>query len=184
MIVGHWGIAYAVSAKTRDAPFLLFAVASIAPDCLDVVYAIAGVCSPYGVYSHSLPALLPLAAVAAVAIWLLTRNWRFGLVGMALVLIHLPADWVTGRKALFLAGPLAGANLYSWPIVDFLLEVPLLVAGWLAARRAETRPRWAVAIPTLLILVTIQGAGNVMRFLNLENPVSSQNPACRDTWRH
>lgn len=183
MIVGHWGLAYAVSAKTRDAPFLLFAVASIAPDCLDVVYALLGVCSPYGVYSHSVPVLFPLSAAFALAIWLVTRNRLFGLVGMALVLIHLPADWVTGRKALFLHGPLVGANIYSWPLADFLVEVPLLVAGWLAARRADVRPRWAVALPTLLVLVAIQGAGDVMNYLNLEKPKSSQNPACRATWR-
>ena len=37
------------------------------PDLLDGVYALAKVCSPFGVYSHSLPAIAGIAAIAVIA---------------------------------------------------------------------------------------------------------------------
>ena len=182
MIVGHWGLTYAVSAKIRNAPIVLFAVAAIAPDCLDAIYSLMGLCSAYGVYSHSLPVALPLALVAAAFVWLITRNRAFAFVAMALVLSHLPLDWVTGRKALMLHGPLVGAELYRRPLADFFTELPLLVGGWWVARRAQLVPRWAIAIPTVLILAMTQAVGDSMNYLNLKKPASSQNAACRATW--
>lgn len=183
MIVGHLAIAYAVSAKTRNAPFALFALASVAPDIVDMVLSLLEVCSPYGRYSHSLPVIVPLAMFTAATFWLLTRNRLFGLVAMGLVLSHLPLDWVTGQKALLLNGPLIGAEIYRWPVADFLTESPLLVAAWLAARRAQVSPRWAVTIGAVVSLTLIQAVGNTMQYLQLEKPKSSQNSACRATWR-
>jgi hypothetical protein len=37
------------------------------PDLLDGVYALARVCSPFGVYSHSLPAIAVLSVLAVLA---------------------------------------------------------------------------------------------------------------------
>ena len=54
-------------------------VASIAPDILDGVYALARVCSPYGVYSHSLPAIAVLAAITMVLAYAGTRAGAAGL---------------------------------------------------------------------------------------------------------
>ena len=183
MIVGHLGLAYAASAKTGNAPFVLFVLASVAPDGVDVVLSLLEVCSPYGRYSHSLPVLVALALLVGAAGWLLTRNRVFGLIAMALVLSHLPLDWVTGRKALLLNGPLVGADIYRWPVTDFLTEIPLLLAGWWVARQAQITPRWAVTVGAVLILTFIQGIGNSMQYFNLEKPKSSQNAACRATWR-
>lgn len=64
MITGHFGLAYGVRAIRKDAPLLLLLGAAVLPDMVDVAYALVGVCSPFGLYSHSLPAITVLAFVA------------------------------------------------------------------------------------------------------------------------
>ena len=49
-----------------------------------------------------------------------------------------------GARALWLHRPVVGLNLYRWPAVDFVLELPLVVGGWWMVRRAQGA-RWAVA---------------------------------------
>jgi len=182
VIVGHLGLAFAASAKVKHAPFALFVAAAVLPDVLDAIYALLQVCSPYGVYSHSLPVLLPLALLAGGLTWIVTRNRTFSVIAVMLVLSHLPLDWVTGRKTLGLQGPLVGIDLYRRPVLDFVTEVPLLLTGWSVARRASWVPRWATTITIVLALVLAQGTFNVLGHLHVKNPVSSQTPACQDTW--
>jgi hypothetical protein len=65
------------------------------------------------------------------------------------VLAHVPANWLTGEKALWLHRPVVGLNLYRWPAVDFVLELPLIVGGWWMLRRAQGAPRGTVSGPAL-----------------------------------
>jgi hypothetical protein len=51
------------------------------------------------------------------------RSGDIALVFGLVVLAHVPADWLTGLKALWLNGPVVGLNLYRWPAVDFVLEL-------------------------------------------------------------
>ena len=161
ILLTHAGRAGACPARPvprPKAPLVWLLVASIAPDILDGVYALARVCSPYGVYSHSLPAIAVLAAITMVLAYAGTRSGAVAIVFGLVVLAHVPADWLTGEKALWLHGPVVGLDLYRWPAIDFGLELPLIVAGWWLVRRARAAPRWVISAASLAILLVFQAA--------------------------
>jgi hypothetical protein len=145
MIAGHLGVALGARALRPKAPLVWLLAAAIVTDLLDGEYALAQVCSPNGTWSHSLPAIAVLAAIAMALAYAGTRSVGIALVFGLVVLAHVPADWLTGEKALWLHGPVVGLNLYRWPAVDFVLELPLIVGGWWMLRRAHGAPRWVVA---------------------------------------
>jgi membrane-bound metal-dependent hydrolase YbcI (DUF457 family) len=156
ILLTHAGRAGACPARPvprPKAPLVWLLVASIAPDILDGVYALARVCSPYGVYSHSLPAIAVLAAITMVLAYAGTRSGAIALVFGLVVLAHVPLDWLTGEKALWLHRPVVGLNLYRWPAVDFVLELPLIVGGWWMLRRVPGAPRWAISGAALALLL-------------------------------
>jgi hypothetical protein len=78
------------------------------------------------------------------------------------VLLHLPLDLVTGHKIFWPGGPLLGLHLYRRPVLDFAVEVPILVAGWWLLRRAGHGPRWATATAMIVALVLGQGMFDLM----------------------
>ena len=158
MITGHLGVAAAARARWPEVPLLWLLPATIAPDLLDVGYALAGVCSPYGLYSHTLPAAALIAAVLGGAAFLTTGSRAAGALVAAVVLAHLPLDLVTGWKLYWPGGPLLGLHLYQRPLLDFLVETPLLLGGWWLLRRGGRGPRWAAVGATALGLVLLQGA--------------------------
>ena len=161
MITGHFGLALGARSLRRDAPLLLLLAASILPDVLDGVYAVARVCSPFGLYSHSLPAIAALAIVAAGVSGALTRRPGVALAVAAVILLHVPADWVTSSKVLWAGGPKLGVNLYRWPWADFLIELPVVVAGWFALRRSAAGPEWATRRAALVALIVLQAVFDV-----------------------
>ncbi|MFI5245453.1 MAG: metal-dependent hydrolase [Gemmatimonadales bacterium] len=163
MIVGHVGIAFGARALDRReehvrAPLLWLLAASVAPDMLDGVLALGQYCNPEGVFTHSLPAAAILAAIFGVAAFLHTRSAATGLLVAALVMLHLPPDYLTGRKALWPGGPVAGLYIYRWGWLDFLAELPIVAGGWWLLRRARFTPRWVVSGLALAALLAIQGA--------------------------
>jgi hypothetical protein len=174
MISGHLAIALALrSAIRREELFdhgrwLLPAlvIAAIAPDIADFGYAKARFCSPLGLYSHGLVPLATLALAAVVLGWVLFTNGKIaGLMALA-VLIHLPADFVTGEKLLWYNGPVVGLNLYRWPIADFFIELPVIIAGWWLVRRApgaRSAHPWATSALALTLLIGLQGALDVAK---------------------
>jgi hypothetical protein len=117
MIVGHLGIAMGARSLDRRspaaaAPLLWLIAASVAPDILDGVYAFGQYCNPAGAFSHSLPAAAILATLFGLAAFLHTRSAGTALLVAALVMFHLPPDYVTGRKALWSGGPVIGLYVY------------------------------------------------------------------------
>lgn len=161
MIMGHVGIAYGARAlDTREpaarAPLLWLLAASIAPDLLDGVYALGKYCNPEGVFSHSLPAVAILAVVFAVAAYLHTRSLATALLVGGLVLLHLPPDYLTGRKALWPGGPVVGLYVYRWGWLDFAVELPVIAGGWWLLRRARYTPRLVVSGVALGALLAVQ----------------------------
>ena len=171
MIVGHVGIAAGARAldhRTPDlrAPMLWLLAASVAPDILDGAYALGSYCNPSGAFSHSLPAAGILATLFGVAAFLHTRNAATALLVGALVMLHLPPDYITGRKALWSGGPVIGLYLYRWGWLDFLVELPIVIAGWWMLRRAKYAPRWAVSGLVLAALLTVQAAFDVSSEVN------------------
>jgi hypothetical protein len=158
VITGHLGIAAAVRSGWRDTSLLWLLPASVAPDILDIAYALVGFCSPFGLYSHTVPAVALLALAVSGAAYLATGSRSTALAAGALVLLHLPADLITGYKYFWPGGPLMGLNLYQRPALDFLLEALLALGGWWMLRRGAGAPRWATVGVAAGALVLVQAA--------------------------
>lgn len=172
MIVGHVGIAFGARALRRDAPLVLLTGAAFLPDVGDGVFRLLSICNPYGTYSHSLPASAILALVAAMSALAWSRNPGIAIVVGALVLTHLPADLITGEKALWPGGPVTGLYLYRFPLWDFIIELPVLVLGWVMLRRAGGAPPWTTSVLLLAGLLMVQAGAdlkNARRWLRPPN---------------
>jgi hypothetical protein len=171
MIVGHVGIAFGARALDRRAedaraPMLWLLAASVAPDMLDGVLALGQYCNPEGVFTHSLPAAGILAAIFGVAAFLHTRRVATALLVAALVMLHLPPDYLTGRKALWAGGPVIGLYIYRWGWLDFLAELPVVAGGWWMLRRTRFKPRWVVSGLALAALLVVQATFDVSTQVN------------------
>lgn len=156
MITGHLGVAAAARSGWPRVSLFWLLPAAIAPDLLDVAYSLAGLCSPYGLYSHTIPAVVLTGAVLGGIAFLATGSRTTGLIVAGVVLAHLPLDFVTGRKIFWPGGPLLGLRLYERPLLDFLVEVPLALGGWWSMRRTGAGPRWAALGSAAVALVAVQ----------------------------
>lgn len=165
MIAGHFGIAFGLRAARRDVPLVPLLVASILPDIVDMAYAAARFCSPMGLYSHSPAAIGILACLTFAGALIATGNRGASAVLAIAVLLHAPADWITGEKLLWTNGPVVGFGLYRHPVADFLLEVPIAAIGWQALRRDARAPRWAVSGAALALLIAGQAAFDGLKLL-------------------
>jgi hypothetical protein len=164
VIVGHLGVAAAlVRWRPRVSPLWIIA-AAVAPDALDIAYATAGICNPFGLYSHTLPAALLLGVALAGGAVLAGRR-ETALVVLLAVLIHLPFDLPTGRKLLWPGGELHGLGLYQRPATDFMMESLLVLAGWALLRGREGIPRWVSSWRTVAALVALQGMADLVGHL-------------------
>ena len=72
MIAGHLGIAGAAYAARRDSSLPWLLVAAMAPDGVDALYVVAGICNPHGLYSHTLPAAVLIAALTGAVAYFAT----------------------------------------------------------------------------------------------------------------
>jgi hypothetical protein len=158
VITGHLGVAAAARGRWPIVPLIWLLPVAVAPDLLDLGYAILGICSPYGLYSHTIPAAVLTAAVLGGIAFLASGSRAAGLLVAGVVLAHLPLDLVTGYKIYWPGGPLLGLRLYGHPLLDFLAETPFVLAGWWLLRRTGRGPHWAVAGSTAAVLLLLQGA--------------------------
>jgi hypothetical protein len=163
VIVGHLGVAAALARWRPRVSLYWLLPAAIAPDLLDLAYAAVGFCSPYGLYSHTIPAALLLgASLGGIAV--LASGRETGALVLLAVLLHLPPDWVTGWKLVWPGGALHGLRLYDHPLLDFAVESMLVAAGWALLRgRGDRPPRWAVAAWTVVGMVALQGGVDLVR---------------------
>jgi hypothetical protein len=162
VITAHLGVAAAARSRWPRTPLLWLLPAAVAPDLLDIAYAVTGVCSPYGLYSHTVPAAMLTGAVLGGIVFLITGSRTAGLVTAGVVLAHLPLDLVTGHKIYWPGGPLLGLALYRRPLLDFLVEVPLVLAGWWLLRRSGKAPRWAMLGAAAMALVAFQAVFDIV----------------------
>lgn len=158
MIAGHIGVAMAARARWTRVPLLALIVASVAPDIIDFVTAALHICGPNGLYSHSLPAIAIESAVLGLATMLWRRSPAAGALIVAMIVLHLAADYLTGLKVLWAGGPVVGLDLYSHPIADFVLEAVVTFTGWRILRSSPARDRWASAPIVLALLFAAQAA--------------------------
>lgn len=151
MFVGHFGIAELGKATKRELPLSWLVVAAYLPDITR--FAIQYLTTEYDMYSHAIPAVLIMGVVIG-GVWKL----RGGSCGAAAVLalacfLHWPADVFTGCKPTTLDGPWIGLGSYRHPVSDLLLELGLLVLGWLLIRRTgRFAGKWWLAVGIVLQL--------------------------------
>lgn len=169
MIAGHIGIALAARARWPRVPLLALIAGSAAPDLVDFVTAALHICGPQGLYSHSLPAIAIEVAVigAGTALW--RRSPGAVALMVAMVVLHLIADYITGLKVLWAGGPVVGLDLYSYPIADFVLEAVVTFTGWRMLRSSPFADRWAATPILLALLFAAQAALDAASYV--EGPV-------------
>jgi len=158
---GHAAVALALRGREPRLPVVPLVLACYGPDWVEVALMFPRARAGMAIYTHSLPALLIGAGLAA-ALWKLTRRPGAWLLGLGW-LLHWPADLFTGRKPLFLATPLVGLDLYKLPWVDFLIESTVIAIGCaIYARgfpaRAEVR---RVIVVLGAALIALQAAVDV-----------------------
>jgi len=162
VIAGHLGIAGAAHSTRRDSSLFWLLGASMAPDVVDALFVVAGSCNPHGLYSHTVPAAALIAIVTGAVAYAATGRRVTGVLAAALVLAHLPLDYVTGHKLFWPGGEFAGLRLYEYPTADFAVESLLALGGWWVVRRRTRTPRWATGWLALAALLVLQGTLDVL----------------------
>ena len=160
MYVGHLGIALGGKGLRRDAPLWLLVLATQGPDWVQVVACSTGT-SAHAMWSHSIPAVLVLAAAMALASYTVTRDGGVSGLAAAVTLSHVLVDYVTGIKPTWPGGPMVGLHLYAHPGWDFLLETGMIAAGWWVYRGTlapELRSS-PLARALLVVLIITQALG-------------------------
>jgi hypothetical protein len=161
MYAGHAAVALALKAREPRLPIVPLALACFGPDWVEVGLLLVHRAGGMAVYTHSVPAVI-VGALIAAGLHAAFRRPGAGLI-LAGWLLHWPADLLTGRKPFLSSVPLIGLDLYKLPTVDFVLEGIVIVIGCSIyarryARSAELR-RTIVMLAAALIL--IQGAVDV-----------------------
>jgi hypothetical protein len=166
VITGHLGVAGAAGSASRErissVLFVALLLASLTPDIVDTLYWAVGFCSPYGLYSHTLHAVVLEAAIVGGIAFLATGSRTVTLIFVNVVLLHPLADFFTGRKLVMPGGEMIGLRWYDFPIRDWLLEVPTAVIGWWLLRRSGRGPRWATSVWAVGAVVLIQTTLDVL----------------------
>ena len=157
MYIGHVGAALAAKRFRASIGLLVLLVATYVPDWVDGGLCVAGVYNPEGMLSHSIPAVLLFALVGFSLYAVGTRDRTGALIIAGLIVSHMLLDWITGYKPTWPGVPMIGLRLYSHPVVDFVVEGLVIVAGALLYARtlpARRRP-WidvAIMLGALLLL--------------------------------
>ena len=127
MYAGHAAVALALKQRAPHTAIVPLVLAAFGPDWIEVLLMLTPRRGDAVVLTHSIPAVLLGAAIAA---GLYASSRRPGAQTVLLAwLLHWPADLVTGRKPLLFAGPLIGLDLYNIPAADFALESVVVIVG-------------------------------------------------------
>lgn len=161
MYAGHVAVALALKAREPRLPLIPLALACFGPDWAEVALMFPVPRAGMAIYTHSVPAVLLGAALAAL-LYTALRQPAPGYIALAW-LLHWPADLLTGLKPVLTQEPLLGLDLYSLPAVDFVLESAAIVLGCvLYARRFGIRADVRRVVVILgITLVVLQGAVDV-----------------------
>ena len=131
------GFALAARGLRKSIPLWVLVIASQLPDWADAGFCLANMRpSTPGILSHSFPAVAILAVAAALAYAVYSRDLRGVLIVAAVVVSHSLGDYFTGIKPTWSGGPMIGLHLYRRPLLDFCLEILVLIAGWQIYRRS------------------------------------------------
>ena len=142
-------------------PIVPLVLAAFGPDWLELLFMLPVKRAGMAVYTHSLPAVLVGAALAA-ALYAASRRPGARVLFLAW-LLHWPADLFTGLKPVLFSTPLIGLDLYKLPAVDFALESSVVVVGCaIYARRFAARAEMRRVVVILgAALIALQAAVDV-----------------------
>src|SRR3954470_18133980 len=111
MYVGHAGVALGAKRFAPSAALATLIFATYLPDWMDAALCVTGRYHNAQMMSHSIPATLVLAALAAAT--QLGRKQRGVILVVALVVIsHVLLDYITGIKPTWPGGPFIGLEMY------------------------------------------------------------------------
>ena len=161
MYTGHAAIALALSRRERRLPIVPLTLASFGPDWLELLLMVPAKREGMAIFTHSVPAVL-IGATVAAALWTALRRPGGRVIFLAW-LLHWPADLLTGRKPLLFREPMVGLDLYNLPAVDFALESVLVVIGCATYARAFP-PRAELRRVVVILgaaLIALQAAADV-----------------------
>jgi hypothetical protein len=158
---GHAAVALALKAREPRLPMIPLMLACFGPDWVEVALMFPVPRAGMAVYTHSIPAVLLGAALAAL-LHTAFRQPGAGYIALAW-LLHWPADLLTGRKPILSGEALVGLDFYSLPVVDFVLESAAIAVGCaLYARRFAIRAELRRVVVILgVTLIALQGAVDV-----------------------
>ncbi len=167
MYVGHVGVALGAKRSVPGVALLWLIVAAYLPDWTDAALCISGKYRDTGMLSHSLPAGALLMLLAAAVALLATGDRFAAAVVAAVVVSHLPLDYVSGLKPTWPGGPAIGLQIYTRPVVDFATEAIVIAAGWVLYTRSLPAGlrRWNESHVMLAALLGMQLAADVARLL-------------------
>ncbi|CAN5187381.1 hypothetical protein BH09GEM1_BH09GEM1_21490 [soil metagenome] len=157
MYLGHAAVALVLKSRAPQVPIVPLTIACYGPDWIEAALMIPTPREGMSPYSHSLPALVVGAVVAAGLYALIARR-----PGAMMILIawlsHWPLDLLTGLKPIVRLTPSIGLDLYHVPVADALLEtVVIVIASVVYARAlAPMRRQRAVVVGLAMALVTLQ----------------------------
>jgi hypothetical protein len=158
---GHAAVAIALRRREPRLPVVPLVLAAFGPDWLELFLALPVKREGMAIFTHSLPAILIGAGLAA-GLWAAMRRPGASTIFLAW-LLHWPADLLTGRKPVLFREPLIGLDLYKIPAVDFALESVVVVIGCALYARAYP-PRGELRRVIVILgaaLIAIQGAVDV-----------------------
>jgi hypothetical protein len=164
---GHAAIALALKTRDPRVPIVPLTLACFGPDWLEVVLMFPIKRAGMAVYTHSIPAVV-IGATLAALVYAAFRRPGAQMIFLGW-LLHWPADLFTGLKPLFFPTPLIGLDLYKLPVMDFALESVVIIIGCaIYARRFAERGavrRVVVAMGAALILLqgAVDGSLAIMR---------------------
>lgn len=161
MYVGHAAVALALKTREPRLPLIPLTLACFGPDWVEVALMFPVRREGMAIYTHSIPAVLLGAALAGL-VYAAFRQPGARFITLAW-LLHWPADLLTGRKPMLTGNAVMGLDIYSLPVVDFLLEsAAVAVACTIFARRFAVRAELRRVVVILgITLVMLQGAVDV-----------------------
>lgn len=160
MYVGHAAVALALRSKYPGVAILPLALACYGPDLVEAVLMFPAPRAAMGVYTHSIPALVIGALVAAGTYALFTRNRADAFAIFAGWMLHWPADFFTGLKPILGLDTRVGLDLYHLPAADYALESLCVVAACAvyARRFAPSRRERRVVVALGCALLVLHAA--------------------------
>lgn len=158
MYVGHAAVALVLKSWEPRLSIVPLTLACFGPDWLELALMIPKAREGMAIYTHSIPAVLIGATLAALLHAALRRpGSRWIAVGW---LLHWPADYVTGLKPVTSLERMVGLDLYHLPLVDFAIETAAVVfaSRYFARRLAVSPARRRVVTVLAAALILLQGA--------------------------